>query len=79
LEWTRARYADKKPTVEVRIRIDAPPQRVWQLVSNVELMPSISQELQSVEWLDGATWPTVRARYHCRLHARDLGAMAISC
>ena len=62
MEWTGARYADT-PTVEVRTWIDAPPQRVWQVVSNVELMPTVSTELQSVEWLDGSTEPAVGARF----------------
>jgi uncharacterized protein YndB with AHSA1/START domain len=62
MEWTGARYADT-PTVDVRTWIDAPPQRVWQVVSNVELMPTMSTELQSVEWLDGSTEPAVGARF----------------
>ena len=62
MEWTGARYADT-PTVEVRTQIDAPPHRVWELVSDVELMPTMSQELQAVEWLDGATGPSVGARF----------------
>jgi uncharacterized membrane protein len=62
MEWTGARYADT-PTVEVQTWIDAPPQRVWALVSDVELMPSMSSELRSVEWLDGATKAAVGARF----------------
>jgi len=62
MEWTGARYADT-PTVEVRTWIEASPQRVWQVVSNVELMPTLSTELQSVEWLDGLTEPAVGARF----------------
>jgi uncharacterized membrane protein len=62
MEWTGAYYADT-PTVEVRIWIDAPPDRVWALVSDVELMPSMSTELQAVEWLDGATGPAPGARF----------------
>ncbi|MEV6057998.1 SRPBCC family protein [Streptomyces sp. NPDC052107] len=62
MEWTGARYADK-PTVEVRTWIDAPPDRVWALVSDIALMPAMSEELQSVEWLDGADGPTVGARF----------------
>ena len=62
MEWTGARYADK-PTVEVRTWIDASPRRVWELVSDIALMPSLSQELQSVEWLDGVTEPAVGARF----------------
>ncbi|HEV8623831.1 MAG TPA: SRPBCC family protein, partial [Acidimicrobiia bacterium] len=60
MEWTGARYADK-PRVEVRTWIDAPPARVWALVSDIELMPRTSTELQSVEWLDGVTGPRVGA------------------
>ena len=62
MEWTGARYADK-PTVEVRTWIGAPPGRVWELVSDVELMPAMSSELQSVEWLDGANGPAAGARF----------------
>jgi len=53
MEWTGARYADT-PTVEVETWVAAPPERVWPLVSDVEAMPSMSRELQDVEWLDGA-------------------------
>jgi hypothetical protein len=44
VEWTGARYADK-PTVQVQIWIDAPPQRVWAAVSDIQLMPTMSREL----------------------------------
>ena len=62
MEWTGAHYADK-PTVEVRTWIGAPRDRVWELVSDVELMPAMSSELQSVEWLDGANGPAAGARF----------------
>lgn len=62
MEWTGARYADK-PTVEVRTWIDASSDRVWDLVTDVALMPAMSEELQSVEWLDGVTRPAVGARF----------------
>jgi uncharacterized membrane protein len=62
MEWTGAHYADT-PTVQVQTWIDAPPDRVWAVVSDIELMPTMSQELQSVEWLDGATEPSVGAGF----------------
>ena len=62
MEWTGARYADK-PTAEVHTWIAAPQRRVWELVSDIELMPTMSQELQSVEWLDGASQVAVGARF----------------
>src|SRR5262249_42003527 len=61
MEWTGARYADK-PTVEVRTWIDAPPRRVWELVTDIQLMPTLSDELQSIEWLDGGCRAAVGAR-----------------
>ncbi len=72
MEWTGARYADK-PTVEVHTWIDAPPSQVWRVVSDVELMPTMSEELQSVEWLDGATEPSVGVRFVGRSKHDALG------
>ncbi|KAA9150946.1 SRPBCC family protein [Amycolatopsis acidicola] len=62
MEWTGARYADG-PTVEVSTWIGAPAERVWELVSDIALMPSVSPELRAVEWLDGAAGPGVGARF----------------
>ena len=75
MEWTGARYADK-PTVEVQTWIDAPPARVWRVVSDIELMPTMSEELQGVEWLDGATEPSVGARFVGRSKHEALGEWA---
>jgi uncharacterized membrane protein len=72
MEWTGARYADK-PVVEVRIWIDAPPARVWGLVSDIGLMPAMSSELQSVAWLDGATGPAAGARFLGRSRHEAMG------
>ncbi|WP_197694427.1 MULTISPECIES: SRPBCC family protein [unclassified Mycobacterium] len=62
VEWTGARYADK-PTVEASTWIDADPARVWSLVSDIKLMPTLSNELQAVEWAEGADAPCVGARF----------------
>jgi uncharacterized protein YndB with AHSA1/START domain len=62
VEWTGARYADK-PKVEVLIDIDAPPERVWTIVSDIEVMPGASPELQAVEWLDGRSGPGLGIRF----------------
>ena len=62
VEWTGARYADK-PTVEASTWIDADPARVWKLVSDIKLMPTLSNELQAVEWADDADGPGVGARF----------------
>ncbi|WP_208611898.1 SRPBCC family protein [Mycobacterium paraffinicum] len=62
VEWTGARYADK-PTVEASVWIDADPARVWSLVSDIKLMPTLSNELQAVQWAEGADAPRVGARF----------------
>ena len=77
MEWTGARYADK-PTVEARIWIDASPARVWRLVSDVELMPGMSSELQSAEWLDGASGAALGARFIGRSKHEAMGEWATS-
>lgn len=75
MEWTGARYADN-PTVQVQTWIDVLPGRVWELVSDIELMPTMSQELQSVEWLDGADAPAVGAKFIGRSKHESLGEWA---
>jgi ligand-binding SRPBCC domain-containing protein len=62
MEWTGQVYADS-PVAAVQIRIAAPPERVWDLVSEIALMAELSSELQEVAWLDGATGPAVGHRF----------------
>ncbi|BAV43598.1 SRPBCC family protein [Mycobacterium ulcerans] len=62
VEWTGARYADR-PTVEASTWIDAEPERVWSLISDIALMPTLSNELQAVEWVGGVSEPRVGARF----------------
>lgn len=46
------------------VHIDAPPERVWQLLSDVVRMGEWSPECYKVAWLDGATSPaTTGARF----------------
>ncbi|WP_399921185.1 SRPBCC family protein [Streptomyces kanamyceticus] len=72
MEWTGARYVDG-PTVEVRERIAASPERVWELVSDIGLMPALSAELRSARWLDGADGPRLGARFVGRSRHESLG------
>ena len=62
MEWTGQVYADS-PVVAAQIYIEAPPERVWRLVSDIFLMPGLSGELQEVAWLDGVTGPAVGCRF----------------
>lgn len=72
MEWTGARYADS-PEVRLRTWIGAPPRRVWELVSDIAVMPTASAELRSVEWLDGATAAAPGARFRGRNRNDVLG------
>jgi uncharacterized protein YndB with AHSA1/START domain len=62
MEWTGQVYADT-PTVAAEIYVEAPPERVWSLVSDIFLMPGLSTELRQVEWLGGATGPALGHRF----------------
>ena len=72
MEWTGARYSDA-PTAQAQTWIDAPPHRVWELVSDIELMPSLSNELESVIWLDRVTQAAVGARLSVAAATRRWG------
>ncbi len=72
MEWTGEVYADS-PTVAAEIYIEAPPEQVWELVSDIHLMPGLSAELQEVEWLDGVTGPVPGARFTGRNAHQALG------
>ena len=51
-----------RPTVSVSAAISAPAEQVWELVSDIGLMPRFSDELRSVEWVDGDA-PRLGARF----------------
>jgi hypothetical protein len=63
MEWTGQVYADC-PTAAAEVWVEAPPERVWGLVSDIFLMPELSSELQAVAWLDGdAEGPAAGRRF----------------
>ena len=53
-------------TVEAEIFIEAPPELVWELVTDIVLMGEWSPEYDGGEWLDGATGAVVGARFRGR-------------
>ena len=52
----------------VDLHIDASPDKVWGLISDITKMGDYSPEVIEAEWMDGATGPAVGARY--RGHVR---------
>jgi uncharacterized protein YndB with AHSA1/START domain len=50
-------------TGEASVHIDAPPEKVYAVVSDVTRMGEWSPETRKCEWLDGATGPAVGARF----------------
>lgn len=55
----------------VTVNVSAPPERVWELVSDVTRIGRYSPETFEAEWIDGATGPEVGARF--RGHVRRNG------
>ena len=72
MEWTGQVFGDT-PTVAAQTYIEAPPARVWSLVSDIFVMPELSAELQEVAWLDGVTGPAVGHRFTGRSAHAALG------
>src|SRR5690242_3116458 len=48
---------------EANVHIDAPPMKVWEVVTDIGRMGEWSPETVSCTWLDGATGPVVGARF----------------
>ncbi|MFJ8624812.1 SRPBCC family protein [Kitasatospora sp. NPDC093550] len=65
------RYADGPGTV-CEVFVQAPVDRVWELVTDIELPTRLSPELQRVAWLDGADGPAVGARFEGHNHRADM-------
>ena len=57
----------------VTVHIDASPEVVWGLVSDITRMGEYSPEVMEAEWLGGATGPAVGARYRGHVKRNELG------
>jgi uncharacterized protein YndB with AHSA1/START domain len=53
----------KGTTGSATIHIDAPPEKVYAVVTDVSRMGEWSPETNAAEWLDGATGPAVGVRF----------------
>jgi uncharacterized protein YndB with AHSA1/START domain len=57
----------------VTLHMDAPPEKVWGLISDISKMGSYSPEVFETEWLGGATGPAVGARYRGHVKRNEIG------
>lgn len=57
----------------VSLKIDAPPLKVWELISDITRMGDYSPEVFEAEWLDGATGPAVGAKYRGHVKRNEIG------
>ncbi|MEY2450725.1 MAG: hypothetical protein QOD92_299 [Acidimicrobiaceae bacterium] len=53
----------KGTTGMASVHVNAPPEKIYELITDVQRMGEWSPECQRCEWLDGATGPTVGARF----------------
>ena len=68
---TSARHTAMRAAVT--LHMDAEPQRVWELVSDITRMGQWSPEVFEAEWLGGATGPAVGARYRGHVKRNERG------
>lgn len=57
----------------VTVHMDASPEKVWALVSDVTRIGEFSPETFEAEWLDGATGPSVGARFRGHVKRNQKG------
>ena len=62
---------DEGPTIEADVLVDAPIERVWQLVTDIDLPARFSSEFLGATWLDKP--PEVGARFVGRNQHNALG------
>ena len=74
----RLRYADG-PTIEVCRTIAATPAELWPYVSDIDLPARFSSEFQGAEWLDGATGPSLGARFRGTNEHPVVGRWQVEC
>jgi uncharacterized protein YndB with AHSA1/START domain len=58
---------------EATVHIAAPPDRIWDLVSDVTKIGRYSPETFEAEWLEGATGPAVGAKFRGHVKRNGIG------
>jgi hypothetical protein len=57
----------------VKVHMDASPEKIWELVSDVTQIGRFSPETFEAEWIDGATGPAVGARFRGHVRRNEKG------
>lgn len=57
----------------VTVGMDAPAQKVWDLVADVRNTGTFSPETFEAEWLDGATGPALGAKFRGHVKRNEIG------
>jgi uncharacterized protein YndB with AHSA1/START domain len=57
----------------VTVHMDAPPEKVWALVSDVTQIGRFSPETFEAEWIDGSTGPVAGARFRGHVRRNEKG------
>ena len=57
----------------VTVNVEAPPERIWDLVSDVTRIGRYSPETFEAEWVDGATGPAVGAKFKGHVKRNGVG------
>jgi len=56
----------------VTLHMDASPERVWRLVSDITKLGEYSPEVVEAEWINGATGPAVGAEYRGHVKRNEI-------
>jgi uncharacterized protein YndB with AHSA1/START domain len=72
-----ARYSEA-PTVEASMLVKASPEELWPLVTDMELLASLSSELQRVRWLDESDELAVGRRFEGTNFHKAMGEWSIT-
>lgn len=67
------------PEVSVSLDIPAPPQRVWELVTDISVMPRFSTELRSTEWAEGFSGAELGAQFLGTNRNEAIGEWTVRC
>lgn len=67
------------PEVSVSLDIPAPPQRVWEVVTDISVLPRFSEELQSIEWAEGFSQAGLGAQFLGTNRNEAIGEWTVRC